>query len=90
MAQKQIYPLTILFDRYNAMFSKGKYTAFNLDPDKIPPAVYGGDLEHRDFWDGVNDGIIVIDSEVKYIGLGDTPDEAQFNLYLVMHGNKAT
>lgn len=36
-----IYPLTIIRDRYNDVYSGGKYLAFNLDADEIPTAIWG-------------------------------------------------
>jgi len=45
-----IYPLTIIRDRYNGVYSGGKYLAFNLDIDEIPPEVIGNDVEARNFF----------------------------------------
>lgn len=38
-----IYPLTIICDRYSGTYSGGEYLAFNLDFDEIPQEVLGDD-----------------------------------------------
>lgn len=32
----ELYPLTIIKDRYSGVYSGGKWLAFNLDPEEIP------------------------------------------------------
>lgn len=34
--EDEIYPLTIISDRYTGAYSGGEYLAFNLDFDEIP------------------------------------------------------
>lgn len=61
-----IYPLTIIQDRYNGIYSGGKFTAWNLYPDELPEEAFGDDVTCRCFW---------ADQEIM-VGRGDTPDEA--------------
>lgn len=76
MSKRYPYPLTVLMDRYSGIFSGGKFTAWNRDPDLIPEDVYGGDMESASFWEkhykeqaSVKDGFYII-------GVGNTPEEA--------------
>lgn len=64
------YPLTIISDRYNGGYSKGKYIAFPLEPWEINWAVNRNDIECMNYWNDYT-GIV---------GKGDTPNEATFNL----------
>ena len=47
---KEIYPLTIICDRYGGVYSGGRYLAFNLDYDEIPSAINGDDMECYGYW----------------------------------------
>ena len=38
-----IYPLTIIRDRYSGSYSGGTYVAFNLEAHKVPAEVFGDD-----------------------------------------------
>lgn len=73
-----IYPLTIVSDRYNGAYSGGKYTAWNLDPDKIPTEINADDTTCRLFWID-----LTIDNKIPH-GVGKTIEEAVGNLYLVL------
>ena len=48
--EKDIYPLTIIQDRYNGTYSGGRYLAFNLDFDDVPLEVIGDDVETANFF----------------------------------------
>ena len=48
---EDIYPLTIIKDRYNGVYSGGAYTAWNLDHWDLPDGVDGCDPECSLFWD---------------------------------------
>ena len=63
---KDIYPLTIVLDRYNGTYSGGKYTAWNLCPDEVPEDISLDDVSVRDFFQECN---------IPY-GIGSTPNEA--------------
>lgn len=38
-----IYPLTVIYDRYNGSYSGGKYVVFNLESLDIPKEIFGDD-----------------------------------------------
>lgn len=60
----EIYPLTVVMDRYDGTYSGAVYTAWNLDFWNIPAAIDGADYECRAFW--------ASDSKNYLIGKGDT------------------
>lgn len=70
MSVKDIFPLTIIADRYNGVFSGGKYTAWGCDPWDIPPEVDDGDNICRNFWETYD----------LPVGRGETPMEAYYDL----------
>ena len=45
-----IYPLTIIRDRYSGSYSGGTYVAFNLEAHKVPAEVFGDDCTAMRFW----------------------------------------
>ena len=45
-----IYPLTIVSDRYSGTYSGGVYTAWNHYVDEIPHEIEGDDGVCREFW----------------------------------------
>ena len=50
MANNNIYPLTIIRDRYSGSYSGGTYVAFNLEAHKVPAEVFGDDCTAMCFW----------------------------------------
>lgn len=74
----QLYPLTIVADRYGGVYSGAKYLAFNLDPQLIPAAISGGDPCEMNFWDDFN---AQKESERILIGRGPEPLSALIDLH---------
>ena len=76
---KNLYPLTIVMDRYSGVYSGGIFTAWKLDPDEVPEEICAGDNSASDFFD-----------DIRYkrrdfiYGIGETPDEAAMDLYIKM------
>lgn len=70
----EIYPLTIISDRYSGAYSDAQYLAFNLHSSQIPDDVGGGDMQEEDFWH------ISKTCEQYTIGKGSTPNEAYVDL----------
>lgn len=68
--QYDIYPLTIVEDRYGGTYSGGVYTAWNLYPNDIPCGPFAGDCACSDFW---------YECTVP-VGKGNTPNAAADNL----------
>lgn len=74
---KNLYPLTIVMDRYTGVYSGGIFTAWNLDPDEIPEDICADDNSASEFFDDIRYG------RRDYIyGIGETPDEAAMDLYM--------
>lgn len=59
----EIYPMTIICDRYGGTYSGGRYTAWYKDFWDIPDEVDGCDPECSIFW---------LQCE-EIVGIGDTP-----------------
>lgn len=69
-----VYPLTILRDRYSGSYSGGKYTAWNLYPWDIPDGPFSDDGGCFDFW---------LESTIP-VGVGETPNAAIRSLVLAL------
>lgn len=78
-----LYPITIISDRYTGIYSKGLFLVFNLDLYEVPPDVSGEDAAN--WWNDYNLG----KSDIK-IGKGDTPDEALNDLIAQLSGKDET
>ena len=72
--KRDIYPLTIVSDRYHGSYSGANFLAFQLDHDSIPLAIGGGDSEEMYFWE-------TNQHEDFIIGKGNTVQEAFDDLY---------
>lgn len=74
---KEIYPLTIVLDRYNGTYSGGKYTAWNLDVDEVPASICYDDVACFEFWSRQRSTSVTN----KYVvGKGETMQEAYNDL----------
>ena len=67
----ELYPLTIIKDRYNGVYSGGKWLAFCNDPDEINTDIWGSDTACDFFWWEYKNGNINM-----VIGIGDTISDA--------------
>jgi hypothetical protein len=65
-----IYPVTIIKDRYNGCYSGSTWLAWNKYETHIPEGASDNDTSCRDFWDQFK-GIV---------GFGSTPKEAYDDL----------
>jgi hypothetical protein len=81
-----LYPVTIVKDRYGGSYSRGKWLAYNLDEDivaKLDPLPHGDDdVSMNNFW-----GDYYEINPVFLIGIGNTPDEALRDLK-IKNGDK--
>ena len=59
LAQEDIYPLTVVRDRYNGTYSGASYLAFNLDSNLVPSEVHDSDVPCSYFWDLIDEGNFV-------------------------------
>lgn len=62
----EVWPLTIVSDRYGGAYSGGKWIAWPCDGDDVPVAPTEDDVTCHNFW---------YDFE-GYVGKGKTPNEA--------------
>ena len=69
--EDEIYPLTIISDRYSGAYSGGNYTAWGIPSDEIPLAVDGDDVDCHAFW---------LENKIP-VGKGRTVSEALVDLY---------
>lgn len=76
---KNLYPLTIVMDRYTGVYSGGIFTAWNLDPDEVPEEICWDDGTVLQFFADIRNG----KRNIVY-GIGATPDEAAMDLYMKM------
>lgn len=81
---EDIYPLTIIPDRYNGAFSGGKWTAFNAYHYNIPDEVDDGDMECCNFWDKQK-RLEKNNENYFIIGIGNTIEEAMNDLLKKMN-----
>ena len=78
--EDEIYPLTIVRDRYIGTYSGGEYTAWNLNFYEIPMDIALSDVYCMKFWDNE-------ENRKKYIvGKGRTASEALADLYIKLKG----
>ena len=91
LAQEDIYPLTVIRDRYNGTYSGASYLAFNLDSNLVPSEVHESDVPCSYFWDLIDGGNFVegkvardYRDVVKYVGKGATIEDAVVDLYRKM------
>lgn len=76
--EDEIYPLTIVSDRYTGVYSGGKYTAWNLSASELPDGIDGDDTECMAFWR----------NNTIPVGKGRTIGEALANLYVQLKNKK--
>lgn len=67
---------TIIADRYGGMYSKGKYTAWNLPFTQVPREIDGDDMECATFWGKFMQGPFFSFKKRVHVGFGDTPQSA--------------
>lgn len=65
-----IYPVTIVLDRYAGTYSKANWTAWNKDISEVPDEIEADDVTCMEFWN-TYDGVV---------GKGATPNEAYNDL----------
>lgn len=77
--EDEIYPLTIVSDRYSGTYSGGAYTAWNLYDGCVPSEISEDDVTCCGFWSGA-------DCEEYVVGKGRTVSEALLDLYVKLKG----
>jgi len=66
MRDTDLYPVTIVLDRYTGSYSEGIWLAFNKEPEDIPEGIFESDVLCFEFWQDYQ-GIV---------GKGSSPEEA--------------
>ena len=70
----ELYPITIIKDRYSGTYSGAKWLAFNVYPEHVAILdVNGDDISCNWFWSG--------EANKYIIGKGLTPNDALADLY---------
>lgn len=73
---EEIYPATIIHDRYNGTYSGGKWTAWNKHFEDVPEDINGDDMTCFNFW-----------ADYKgVVGKGNTPNTALIDLKRKLNG----
>lgn len=71
---RDIYPLTIVPDRYMGTYSGGLYTVWKHYAENVPSEIYSDDMTCNDFWK------FEVENRNDF-GVGDTIQEAIDDLY---------
>ena len=71
----EMYPMTIIYDRYGGTYSGGEWLAFPLEFHEVPDEVCGCDGECMWFWDYYK----------GFVGKGRCPEEARDNLIALFY-----
>lgn len=64
------FPLTITVARYDGAYERGRYLAWAVWPEDVPPAFHGDDNTCSNFFDSYDEPL----------GRGQTPGDAVLNL----------
>jgi len=78
MKSTEIYPLTVVKDRYNGEYSDAKYLAFNLSPWDVPCDIAEDDTDTEFFWGGSGA------HDTYNIGKGNSPESAILDLQRIL------
>ncbi len=79
------YPLCIVEDRYCGVYSSARFLAFNMEPYSVQELpIDADDTSCKNFWDGEDKDYDIND---YIIGKGKTPEEAVWNLILLLQDN---
>lgn len=73
----EVYPCTIVMDRYDGTYSGGKWLALDCDPEYIPEEIGGSDPQESRFWRSDYNELY---AKRFPIGKGDTPNKAYEDL----------
>lgn len=71
---KDLYPITVIEDRYSGTYSGGNWVAFNLEPWDVPEAALGDDVSCFNYFERSGD----------IFGVGSTLEEAVRKLYQIV------
>lgn len=81
--EKDIYPVTVICDRYTGTYSGALWTAWNLDFWEVPREVEGDDSDCWNFWGSHT-------QKAYPVGRGNSPQEAFDDLCAILHSLSKT
>ena len=82
---EDIYPLTIMSDRYGGTYSEGQFLAFNDYFHHLPKQIAGSDGDCLTFWSDFKQGkSLNYFNNPIFCGKGSTPTKALNNLLKTM------
>ena len=82
---EDIYPLTVMKDRYSGVYSEGKYLAFNDYFHHLPKNIAGSDGDCLTFWSDFEQGkSLNYFNYLVFCGKGNSPTKALNNLLKTM------
>lgn len=76
-----IWPVTIVKDRYSGAYSDGIYLAHFTEPDDVPLEPNSDDVDAMNFWYEFDN----FNKNDYSIGKGETPDIALENLFEILN-----
>ncbi len=86
ISTKLPYPLCVVEDRYGGAYSDARFLALNMSPYSVQELpIDAGDMECMNFWNGKDKDYDVND---YIIGKGETPEEAVWNLILLLENGE--
>jgi hypothetical protein len=89
---EEVYPCTVVLDRYGGTYSGAKWLAFDGNPADIPMPLSvdgGSDTEQMEFWGVVlDDDDYMSETYNMEIGFGNTPNEAVLDLEYKVSGKQ--
>lgn len=65
-----LYPITIIKDRYNGVYSGGKWTAWNCRPWRVPEDIFEDDVSCMEYWNKSEH------YDDPFCGVGETIEDA--------------
>lgn len=71
-----VYPTTVILDRYSGAYSGGTWVAWGCDVEYVPREPSGGDGEAMQFWDDRQRETRAGVSSLPAHGVGHSPEEA--------------
>lgn len=75
--ESNLYPVTIVLDRYTGAYSGGQWVAWDCAEESVPFEPSSGDGDAMAFWYDVKKGAV---REIPNWGIGATPEEAFIDL----------
>jgi hypothetical protein len=79
---RPLYPVTIVRTRYGGVYEGGEWAAFFCEPQTVPEAAFGDDVECADWWALAKEGEIEIEDWYAAIRPRDERPNPSRRLYV--------